>query len=90
MDSRFNQILLEPEQVELLFLIVEAVRNTPSEERQKFFVAQTFGGDFLHHPGIKESENRIYYGDVEELERHLVGMLDELISELSPELVDEA
>ena len=70
MENQFNRILLEPVQEELLILIVEAVRNTPREERQKFFVIQLEGGvDFLHHPGMKKSENRIYYGDVEELGR---------------------
>ena len=70
MENHFNSILLEPEQEELLFSIVEAVRNTPREERQKFLVVQVDGGvDFLHHPGMKKGENKIYYGDVEELGR---------------------
>ena len=68
-ENYFNGILLEPEQEELLSSIIEAVRNTPREERQKFLVIQTSGGDFLHHPGMKKGENRIYYGDVEELGR---------------------
>lgn len=69
MENYFNHILLEPEQEELLSSIVEAVRNTPREERQKFLVIQTNRGDFLHHPSMKKGENRIYYGDVEELGR---------------------
>jgi len=68
MENHFNHLLLEPEQEELLFSIVEAVRNTPREERRKFLVAQTLRGDSLIHPGIK-GEGRIYYGDVEELGR---------------------
>lgn len=69
MENYFNGILLEPEQEELFSSIVEAVRNTPREERQKFLVIQTMDGDFLLHPGIKKDENRIYHGDVEELGR---------------------
>lgn len=69
MENDFNSILLEPEQEELLFSIVEAVRNTPREERQKFVVVRVDSGDFLRHPGMKKGENKIYYGDVEELER---------------------
>ncbi len=69
-EKYFNGILLEPEQEELLSLIVEAVRNTPREKRQKFIVVQLEEGvDLLLHPGLKKSENRIYYGDVEELGR---------------------
>jgi len=68
MENHFNHILLEPEQEELLFSIVEAVRNTPREERRKFLVAQTLRGDSLIYPSIK-GEGRIYYGDVEELGR---------------------
>lgn len=69
MENYFNHILIEPEQEELLTSIVEAVRNTPREQRQKFLVIQTMGGDFLHHPGMKKGENRIYYGGVEALGR---------------------
>ena len=69
MEDRFNQILLEPVQEELLISIVETARNVPLEERQKFYVVQTMGGDFLMHPGLKKKENKIYYGDVEELAR---------------------
>lgn len=70
MENQFIGILLEPEQEELLSSIVEAVRNTPREERQKFLVIQLDGGvDFLHHSGMKKGENRIYYGDIEELGR---------------------
>jgi len=68
-ENQFSRILLEPEQEELLLSIVEAVRNTPREERRKFLVLQTSGGDFLDHPGMKEGESKIYYGDVEELGR---------------------
>jgi hypothetical protein len=68
--NQFNNILLEPEQEELLSLIVEAARNTPREERQKFLVLQLDQGDLLHHPGLKKrGDTIIYYGDVEELGR---------------------
>jgi len=70
MTDRFNHIMLESEQEELLSSIVEAARNTPREERQKFYVIQVDGGvDLLHHPGIKKGGEIIYYSDVEELGR---------------------
>jgi len=65
----FNDIMLQPLQEELFILVVEASRTTSPQERQKFLVAQTFGGDSLIHPGIKDSEANIYFGDVEELAR---------------------
>ncbi len=69
MEGQYSRVLLEPVQEELLSSIVEAARNVPREERRKFFVAQTTGRDSLVHPGIKNGENRIYFGDVEELGR---------------------
>jgi hypothetical protein len=69
-ENQLNNILLEPEQEELLSLIVEAARNTPREKRQKFLVIRALGSeDYIIHPGIKKGENNIYYGDVEELGR---------------------
>jgi hypothetical protein len=61
----FDSILLEPEQVDLLLLIVEASRATPRDNRHKFLVARTMGGDHLIHPGIPADKRSIYYGDVE-------------------------
>jgi len=68
MEIRFNSILLETEQEDLLSLLIEAVRNTPRDKHRKFIVDQSHSGDSLIHPGLKNGAN-IYYGDVEELER---------------------
>ncbi len=68
MEGRFNQILLEPVQEELLISIVEAARNVPLEERESFLVARLNGADLLIHPGLKKND-KIYYADVKELER---------------------
>ncbi len=61
----FDHIILEPEQKDLLFLIVEASRNVKRSERSKFRVDQTMGGDSLKHPGIPSNKSQIYIGDVE-------------------------
>jgi hypothetical protein len=63
----FDDIILEPEQVDLLRVVVEASRNVARENRRKFHVAQTTGGDFLMHPGLGPNERRTYIGDVEAL-----------------------
>lgn len=65
----FHDMILEPDQEQLLMTIVEAARNIPREERRKFVVARSNAGDFLLHPGIPDSEKQIYYGDVETLGR---------------------
>lgn len=64
-----NEILLEPVQKELLMTVVEAARNMPIDNRQKFFVAQSFGGDDLIHPSVTKDKTHIYFGDVEALAR---------------------
>ncbi len=62
-----DEILLEQVQKELLIFIVEAVRNTPPDKRQKFFVAQSLGGDDLLHPSVPKDKTSIYFGDIEAL-----------------------
>ena len=59
---------LEPEQEQLLCIAAEASRNVPRNQRQKFLVAQTNGGDLLIHPGLS-GDAEIYAGDVETLHR---------------------
>jgi hypothetical protein len=61
----FRRILLEKIQEDLFITIVEAARNTPLDKRQKFLVAQSFGGDSLIHPSIPNEKNEIYFGDIE-------------------------
>jgi len=62
----FDHILLEPEQCELLEKVVEASRNVPREQRERFLVSQTYGGTSLHHGGLGEN-NQAFIGDVEAL-----------------------
>lgn len=63
----FENILLEKEQEELLSLIVEAARNVPREQRQKFYVSGSISSpqSFLMHQGLPEGKILIYEGDVE-------------------------
>ena len=61
----FENIILEPEQKDLLILLVEASRNVKNRERRKFLVAQSKDGDSLIHPGIPRDKSDIYYGDIE-------------------------
>lgn len=70
--NQFENILLQPEQKELLAIIVEAARNVPRHQRQKFIVIQADQGDFIHHPALGKSTEG-YLGDVETLDR--VGLL---------------
>ena len=67
--NMFEDILLEPVQEDLLITVVEAARSTPLDKRQKFFVAQSFGGDSLIHPTIPNEKSQIYFGDIESLAR---------------------
>jgi len=60
----FKDILIEPDQEDLLIKIVEAARNVPSDQRTKFTVAQSVGGDCLIHPGLPKDKGQIYCGDV--------------------------
>ena len=52
-------------QIDLLFRLVEAARNTPREDRQPFFVMQAAGQNYarVNHPGI--SNKIVYIGDID-------------------------
>ena len=65
----FEHILLEPEHLELLVTLVEAVRNTPRSQRQPFLFAETFGGSSITHPGLPEEGLQAYKGDIDILAR---------------------
>lgn len=54
------------EQTELLDTLIGAYRSH-LPKREKFWVAQTFGGDTLVHPGLPGGEVSVYFGDVEAL-----------------------
>lgn len=61
----FEEIVLEQEQNDLLVMLVEATRNVPRDQRQKFWVVQADGGDFSIHPGLPGGHANIYMGDIE-------------------------
>ncbi len=60
----YDEILLEQEQESLLFALVEASRNIPKDQRQKFMFIQTAGDSWIRHPGLPGSFSA-YLGDVE-------------------------
>lgn len=66
-ERRFESILLEKEQQGLLAVLVEAARNVPREQRQKFMVIQTFEGTTINHPGLPRDLAGIYIGDLQVL-----------------------
>jgi len=72
--SRLDDILLEPEQVELLVALVEASRNVPKAARQKFIFSESFDSAEVTHPGLPGQRLEVYRGDVDTLGR------EELIS----------
>ncbi len=62
------QILLEPEQEELLNTLVEASRNLSRTDRQKFYVIEyENGGSDMIHPGLPDRKTKVYIGDIEVL-----------------------
>jgi hypothetical protein len=63
----FEHIILDPEQIDLLRILVEASRNVAREDRTKFLLMRTLGGDFMMHPGLGTNERKTYIGDVEAL-----------------------
>lgn len=73
----FEEILLEDEQKKLLSILVEAVCNTPPDQRQQFVFTKSFEESLLEHPGLAEGGRKVYKGDVEFL-------ADEKLIALSP------
>jgi hypothetical protein len=61
------QILLEPEQKELFKVLVEASRNVPRQNRQKFFAIDYMGGSNIIHPGLSDGKIPAYLGDLDAL-----------------------
>jgi hypothetical protein len=59
---------LEPEQEELLKTFVEASRNVPRDEREKFLLTTDLGGTQISHPGLPGRGMRVHDGDIETLE----------------------
>jgi hypothetical protein len=60
----FENILLEKEQVELLYVLVEISRNIPREKRQKFYYLQC-QNPIVIHPNLEGFEMNAYLGDIE-------------------------
>lgn len=69
-DSPFNGILLEKEQIEFLYKIVEASRNLPRENRSDFFVVRGSSRNWLNHKGLPNGEIEFYYNDLEILNKY--------------------
>lgn len=66
----FDQIVLEPEQEELLAMLVNAQRSLQRNEREKFITVQTGQGPFIvMHPGLPSGSIETYSGDVDVLGR---------------------
>ena len=61
----FEHILLEPEQKELLAVLVEAARNVPRSQRRKFTFLQSHGGASVLHPGLGGGALEAYAGDLD-------------------------
>jgi hypothetical protein len=73
---RLDQITLEPEQQDLLCLVVEASRSLARDQREKFLLLDTADGYFLRHPYLPNFLPNVYKGDIELL--HRVGLVHAL------------
>lgn len=63
----FRNILLEPEQKELLIAMVEAHRNVPKEKRQGFLFVDSPEGSIIIHLGSPNLKISAYIGNLEVL-----------------------
>ncbi len=63
-----NGVVLEPEQEQLLRTFVEAARNVPRDQREKFLFVTVGEGSFVQHPGLPGQQMVVYEGDVDVLE----------------------
>lgn len=64
----WNHIVLEPEQKQLLAMMVEAQRSLPRARRQEFIYGRHMTGGDLAHPGLATGDRRnVYEGDLEAL-----------------------
>jgi hypothetical protein len=66
-----SRSFLDEYQEKLLIDLVEAERRVPREKRQHFYVAHRVGppGVHLMHEGWKETERRVFEGDIDTLAR---------------------
>src|SRR6266498_3147039 len=58
-------VLLQPEQEELLVALVEATRNLPRGQRERFMFAPTLDSSTIQHPGLPGREVPAYSGDID-------------------------
>jgi hypothetical protein len=63
----FENIILEPEQKQLLSVLVEASRNIPRHQRRPFFISSTQQGRFIQHHSLPDLHSEVYMGDVRQL-----------------------
>ena len=61
----YGNIVLQPEQEQLLSSLVEAARSVRGTNRAKFILLEVMGGPLIKHLGLPESFIRAYKGDVE-------------------------
>ena len=62
----FDDILLEPEQKQLLIVIVEIARSIPKDKRQKFpSFKSSSGQSWIKHRAIPDWDHECYEGDLE-------------------------
>ena len=66
----FEQIILDTEQIELLSIIVEAVRGLSKSQRDKFVFKDTMGGSFIIHGHLQNFHPNAYRGDLEILHQN--------------------
>ncbi len=59
-----EEILLEPEQLDLLTKLVAAERSVPRPKRHEFFVSRTLVGDSLTQAGLEGGELAVHYPDI--------------------------
>lgn len=67
----FQDIILEPEQEELVIKLVEASRNLPNGKREQFHYADA-QEQLIIHPGLPSGEICAYIPDLEVLERNSI------------------
>jgi hypothetical protein len=68
-DKRFDDVLLEPDQIEVFELMVEAARSVPKDRKQKFHLLGV-ASSHLHvlvHDGISPDHPGVFEGDIEAL-----------------------
>lgn len=68
--KRWGNVLLQPEQKQLLMNIAEAAGSLPEGKREEFFVGSdlNLGGHYVAHPGLTK-KRPVFLGDIEALKK---------------------